>query len=135
MFTIEQIREAHTRVRTGADFPSYIQDLKKIGVLSYEHYVSDGHIVYHGVSDFNLKASPKWNAVPVAAKGQKEKLEQGLKIHQAGKTDYLTFCRQSAEAGVEKWIVDLQNMMCTYYDRSDAEMVAESIPDAIAYAQ
>ena len=35
MFTIEQITEAHSKVKSGADFPAYIQELKKIGVTHY----------------------------------------------------------------------------------------------------
>jgi uncharacterized protein YbcV (DUF1398 family) len=135
MFTTEQIKEAHSRVKTGADFPSYIQDMKKLGILSYEHFVADGHIIYHGNSDFTLTAPPKWVEVPIAPKGQVEKLEWEIKIHQEGRTDYPTFCRRSAEAGVEKWVVDMQKMMCTYYDQSGSEMVAEPIPDARAYAR
>jgi uncharacterized protein YbcV (DUF1398 family) len=134
MFSLEQIKKAHSSVKTGADFPAYIQEMKKIGVRSYEHFVADGHITYYGLSDFNLSGAPKWDSVPIALRGQKEKLEREIKIHQEGRTDYLTFCRHSAEAGVEKWIVDIQNMMCTYYDRAGAEMVAEPIPDARAYS-
>lgn len=29
MFTITQIENAHSKVKSGADFPKYIQDLKK----------------------------------------------------------------------------------------------------------
>ncbi len=134
MFTLEQIREAHARVRSGADFPAYIQEIKKLGVSSYEHFVTDGHITYYGSSRFTLDAPPKWQAVPPAVKGQKERLEQEIRIHQAGQTDYLTFCRNSAEAGVEKWIVDIQKMMCTYYDRAGTEILGEPIPDAREYA-
>lgn len=32
MFTIEQIKEAHSKVKSGADFPNYIQDLIILGV-------------------------------------------------------------------------------------------------------
>ena len=71
MFTLEQIKAAHSKVKTGADFPAYIQDMKKLGLASYEHYVSDGHIDYNGSSDFILSAPPKWNAVAIGPKGQK----------------------------------------------------------------
>ena len=134
MFTLEKIREAHSRVKSGADFPAYIQDIKKLGVLSYEHFVSDGHILYHGHSGFILAAPAKWNSVPIAPAAQKENLHQEIKIHQQGKTDYPTFCRQAAEDGVEKWVVDMQKMMCTYYGLSGEEMFAEPIPEARAYS-
>ncbi len=29
MFTVEQIKTAHSKVKSGADFPAYIQDIKK----------------------------------------------------------------------------------------------------------
>ena len=37
MFTVEQIQEAHSKVKSGADFPKYIQDIKKLGVDAFEY--------------------------------------------------------------------------------------------------
>ncbi len=128
-FTLEQIREAHASVKTGADFPAYIQEMKKLGVQSYEHFVSDGHIIYLGIEDFILSAPPKWDGIAIASKAQKDKLQQEIKIHQEGLTGL--FPRSAgipAEAGVEKWLVDMQNMMCIYYDPIGNEMIAEPIP-------
>jgi uncharacterized protein YbcV (DUF1398 family) len=134
MFTLEQIRAAHSKVKTGADFPAYIQDMKRLGVQSYAHFVSDGHIIYFGVSDFRLSSPPKWEPVSIPQKGRPEKLKHEIQIHQAGKTDYPAFCRQSAEAGVNKWVVDMQKMTCIYYDQMGNEMVSEPIPAANEYA-
>lgn len=36
MFTTEQIHAAHSKVKSGADFPNYIRDLKQLGVVYYE---------------------------------------------------------------------------------------------------
>ena len=38
MFTIAQIKEAHSRVKSGADFPTYIQDLIELGVKGYDTF-------------------------------------------------------------------------------------------------
>ena len=35
MFTIKQIEEAHSKVKSGAEFPNYIQDIKEIGVVAF----------------------------------------------------------------------------------------------------
>jgi hypothetical protein len=35
MFTIEQIKQAHVKVKSGADFPAYIKYLKQLGVRYY----------------------------------------------------------------------------------------------------
>ena len=32
MFTLDQIREAHSRVKSGADFPKYARELTEMGV-------------------------------------------------------------------------------------------------------
>jgi uncharacterized protein YbcV (DUF1398 family) len=128
MFTIEQIKTAHSKVKSGADFPAYIQEMKSLGVNAYEHFVADGHIQYYGTNDFTIAAAAKWPAMQVAETGFAEKLNHALAIHQQGQTDYPTFCKQSAEAGVEKWIVDIMKMTCIYYDKANNEMLVEAIP-------
>jgi uncharacterized protein YbcV (DUF1398 family) len=57
-------------------------------------------------------------------------LKHTIIIHQQGQTDFPTFCRQAAEAGTEKWIVDTEKMLCTYYDQQGEELVAEPISQA-----
>jgi hypothetical protein len=44
MFTLEQIKQAHDKVQTGADFPNYIQDLINLGVEDMTLFVNDGHV-------------------------------------------------------------------------------------------
>ncbi|WP_232373224.1 DUF1398 domain-containing protein [Pinibacter aurantiacus] len=128
MFTIDQIKQAHSKVKSGADFPAYVQDIKSLGVRSYEHYVSDGHIEYKGENNFSVSADAKWQPMPIADEGSADALKHALKIHQQGQTDYMTFCKQSAEAGVNVWIVDVVKMTCIYYDKAGNEMVVEAIP-------
>jgi len=128
MFTTDQIRTAHGRVKSGADFPAYIQEIAGLGVVSYIHYVSDGSIVYHGADAYSTTAAARWETVPVTPHGDREALARALAIHQQGGTDYLNFCRQAAAAGVWQWTVDIPRSLCTYYDRSGNELLAETIP-------
>jgi len=46
MFTIEQIKDAHAKVKSGADFPAYVQEVIRLGVTRYETYVADGQTHY-----------------------------------------------------------------------------------------
>ena len=55
MFTVEQIKAAHSKVKSGADFPAYIKEIKTLGVTHYEAYVTDGHINYHGANNYIAK--------------------------------------------------------------------------------
>ncbi|MFN3754112.1 DUF1398 domain-containing protein [Flavobacterium sp.] len=128
MFTIEQIKAAHAKVKSGADFPNYVQDLIQLGVTHYEAFVSDGHTNYFGKDNYKTSSSSKYDSLTVAENSSIEQFKSDLKAHQQGKTDYMTFCNDSAKSGVEKWVVCMEKMTCTYYDKAGKEMLLEAIP-------
>jgi|SRR6185437_13150247 len=127
MFTIEQIKEAHSKVKSGADFPAYIRDLKKLGVTFYETFVTDGHTGYYGANKFNANSPAKYESLAIADIPNAEQFKADLKAHQQGKTDYLTFIGMCARFGIEKWEVCMDKMTCTYFDKAGNEMVVEQI--------
>jgi uncharacterized protein YbcV (DUF1398 family) len=128
MFTIEAIKAAHSKVKSGADFPSYIQEIKALGVTFYETYVTDGHTDYYGTNDFKTTASAKYDALPIAEECNKSQFLIDLKEHQQGKSDYATFIGLSAKHGIEKWAVCMDKMTCTYFDIAGNEVLVEAIP-------
>ncbi|MBP7808938.1 MAG: DUF1398 domain-containing protein [Bacteroidia bacterium] len=128
MFTLDQIKAAHSKVKSGADFPNYIQDLIKLGVTYYETFVSDGHTVFQGKDNYQIASPPKYDALTVADKSNGEKFQSDLKAHQQGKTNYPTFCNDSAQTGIEKWAVDMSKMTCTYFDKAGTMILEEKIP-------
>lgn len=128
MFTIEQIKEAHSKVKSGADFPAYIREIKKLGVTGYETFVTDGHTDYYGASDYTTASPARYESLVIADECNKSQFISGLKEHQQGKTDFLAFIGMSAATGVEKWVVDMEKMTCTYYDLSGEEVLLEQIP-------
>lgn len=127
-FTIEQIKEAHSKVKSGADFPAYVQELISMGVAAYETFVHDGHALYFGKDDFSARCEAKYPVLTVAETCDKSQFISDLKKHQSGGTDYLTFCSDCAKSGVEKWFVDLGKMTCTYYDKAGNALLVEEIP-------
>ncbi len=128
MFSIDQIKEAHSKVKSGADFPAYIQEIKALGVTFYETYVSDGHTTYWGINDYQTSTSPKYGPLTVATQTQQESFQIQLKEHQQGKTDYMTFVEMCAQTGIEKWAVCIEKMTCTYFDRAGNAILVEQIP-------
>ena len=58
----------------------------------------------------------------------KAQFQNELKEHQAGKSNYMEFCNACANYGIEKWIVDMNAMTCTYYDKTGNEILVELIP-------
>ncbi len=130
MFSLQQIHAAHAKVRSGADFPAYVQALIQLGVLRYTHFVADGHILYSGKDHFSTASGAQYALLEIAPEGDQQALERILKIHQQGQTDYPTFCRQAAGAGVMHWVVDMEEMACRYFDRQNTLLVEEKIPVA-----
>jgi uncharacterized protein YbcV (DUF1398 family) len=128
MFTLDQIKAAHSKVKSGADFPQYIQDIISLGVKRYEAYVTDGHVSYHGADNYSTTSAAKYDALNVATQSNKEQFVADLKAHQQGMTDYVTFCADCARSGVEKWVVDTEGMTCIYYDKAGSELLVEEIP-------
>jgi uncharacterized protein YbcV (DUF1398 family) len=128
MSTIDQIYAAHSKVKSGADFPKFIQELIVIGVKSYDSFVADGHTDYFGLDNFKLSSSAKYELLNISNSISKTQFILDLKAHQNGQTDYPTFCNDCAKSGVFKWTVNLTEMICTYFDSAGNELLVEKIP-------
>ncbi|HVW14540.1 MAG TPA: DUF1398 family protein [Mucilaginibacter sp.] len=128
MFTVQQIKAVHATVKSGADFPRYVQEIKALGLVRYEFLVEDGRTVYYGNDNYSVEAPAIYpakliNPVPLTAQ-----MEHNIREHQAGKSDFLTICAQAAAAGVHHWEVNAYTMLCSYYDVNGNRMIAEPIP-------
>jgi len=128
MFTLQQIQEAHSKVKSGADFPKYMQDIIALGVTSFETFVFDNHTNYYGKDNYHIASKGFSETLSVADESNVEQFKSDLKAHQQGKTDYMTFLTDCAKSGVEKWMVVMDKMTCSYYDKAGNEMVVEVIP-------
>lgn len=128
MFTIQQIKEAHSKVKTGADFPKYMQDIIALGVTSFETFVFDNHTNYYGKDNYQIASEGFSETLDIANESNIEQFKSDLKAHQQGKTDYMTSLKDCAKSGVEKWTVVMDKMTCTYYDKAENEMLVEKIP-------
>ncbi|MEZ4978667.1 MAG: DUF1398 family protein [Chitinophagales bacterium] len=128
MFSIEQIYQAHKKVKSGADFPQYVQDLKDLGISHYDNFVTDGSTKYYGVDGFTLEAEAKYSQLEIHKTNSASSLKQALTEHQKGQSDYLTFCKQAAEAGVEKWTTNMLEMTVSYLDANGQLVLEEAIP-------
>lgn len=128
MFTLEQLATAHSKVRSGADFPGYIREIKALGVTHYEAYVQDGHIDYHGENGYALTKAARYDPLEISDNLETEEFKANLLAHQQGKTDYLTFIRMCADTGIEKWEIRMSEMTCTYFDKTGSEVLVEQIP-------
>ncbi len=129
MFTVEQIDKAHENVKSGADFPKYIQEIIQLGVISFETWVKDSHTEYRGEEGYKTSSKPQYTELTIADTVDNERFIAYLKSHQQGQTDYYTFCTHCAETGIERWVVRLDVMTCIYYDKTGKEVLKEEIPN------
>lgn len=127
MFTLEQIQQAHSKVKSWADFPAYVQELIAMWVISYDTFVDDVHAVYTWW-DTTLTSQPKLAPIAINDTVDQATFTQDLKNHQQGKTDFATFRADAARSGVYKRTMDMATMTCTYYDRYNNTILAETLP-------
>ena len=130
MFTVQQMKLAHAKVKTGADFPAYVQEIKQLGLFRYEYLVKNGKTVYHGANNFQVSSDAIYSEKIISETLSPAALKQIIAEHQQGKSDFLTLCGLVADAGVEKWIVDTQAMLCIYYDSTGNVIMTEPIPSS-----
>lgn len=128
MFNLQQLKAIHAKVKSGRDFPAYVQEIKQSGVSYYDFAVKDGSTVYHGITGATVSSDPGYAEKAISTTPKPETVRQIIADHQQGKNDFLTFCSLVAEAGVAKWRVDTEAMLCTYFDLSGSDIVAEPIP-------
>jgi len=129
MFTIPQIKEAHSRVKSGADFPKFMQDIIALGVTSFQTFVFDNHTDYYGNNNYQISSDGRLQLLVIADKSNIDQFKLDLKKHQKGQTDYPTFLEDCAKSGIEKWEVVMDIMTCTYYDKAGNEVLVEKIPE------
>jgi len=127
-FTIENIKAEHQKVKSGADFPQYIQALKTLGVSHYKTYVSDGNTEYFNHESQSVQTGSKYDFLSISDDLNVDNFKIRLKLHQQGGTDYMTFCKDCAENGINGWTMDLHAMTCTYFDRNESDVLAEQVP-------
>ncbi|MFC0425486.1 DUF1398 domain-containing protein [Chryseobacterium scophthalmum] len=130
-FTIDEIKAEHQKVKSGADFPNYIQQIKKLGVSHYTTFVADGNTKYFDVENNFAETGKKYDALEIAENVNLENFKTRLKLHQQGGTDYPTFCKDCAENGVEGWKMNLNKMTCTYFDKNQNDILEEIVPSQL----
>lgn len=130
MFTIEEIKAAHAKVKSGADFPNYIKALKYLGVIGYTTFVADGHTLFNGKNADHIASQAIYEIKNINTNVDPERFKERLRIHQIEQSDYATFCNDCAATGIDRWTVDTIDMTCIYYDLAGKNILTEFIPKA-----
>ncbi|HEM6117623.1 TPA: DUF1398 family protein [Streptococcus suis] len=127
MFTLEAINHGHEQF-TGPDFPKLIAYFKDLGMVENTVNIQSGQVVYHSKTGQVIEKAGYQVSVPVAEQFDKEQFVTILRNHQAGQTDFSTFCQETAESGIYKWVTDLEAMTCSYVDKAEQPVFMETMP-------
>ena len=81
-FTVADIEKAHEKVKSGADFPNYIKEIKSLGVIAFETWVVDSHTNYFGTDNFEITSDAQYDDLMIVDDVNIEKFTAYLKNHQ-----------------------------------------------------
>lgn len=127
MFSLKDIEFLHSQIKSWADFPKYIKDLKNIWVVSYDFFVIDGKSKYFWKNNFFVEWEWIYEKLKINSEIKKDEFIKILQIHQSGWSDFMDFCMQSARCGIAKWIMNLEDLTCSYLDNIWNVVLVEKI--------
>lgn len=127
MFTLEAINQGHEQF-TGPDFPKLIAYFKDLGMVENTVDIQSGQVTYHSKAGKILEKTGYRVMIPVSDQVNLDQFVTILRHHQAGEIDFPTFCQEVAEAGVYKWVIDLEAMTCSYLDKTGQAVFEEIVP-------
>ena len=125
-FTLAQIEQAHQGV-TIAGVRDYLEKLYALGVVSYTSHISDGHSDYLDSKGDSLSSAPVHEIYEISGTANPEHAREAVAAHGLGKTDYLSFSRQLANAGVATWVMDPVGMTCSFHSKAGDRLFIEEV--------
>ena len=125
-FTLEDIDLAHRGV-TSATVRQYLATLHDLGIVSYTTHISDGHSEYFAGNGDSLCSAAVHERYDVSDQADRDAARQAIEAHQLKQTDYFTFSRQLAAAGVGFWIMDTVRMTCTFCSKADDRLIEDDV--------
>ncbi|MEY4480158.1 MAG: hypothetical protein RLZZ267_836 [Bacillota bacterium] len=129
-FSLDNIKDAHATF-TGVDFPKLIQVFKQMDMVTNTFNLQSGKVTYVHRAGEQIEVQARAVDEPINATSSSDEAKDILYRHQAGETDFPTFCREIAGAGVYKWVSNMDEMTCSYYDLNDNHVIVEAIPGVV----
>jgi uncharacterized protein YbcV (DUF1398 family) len=120
----QQIQESSA----GRPYPEYVKNLKEAGVTRYEVNVANQLTVVYADEGDPLEVPVDLPQLVCANTFEAGSLKAAQLSTQSGLIGYPEFLSEIAEAGVHRYVADLEGMKITYYGKDEANKLEESIP-------
>ncbi|MBO3065231.1 MULTISPECIES: DUF1398 domain-containing protein [Staphylococcus] len=127
-FSLSAIHQAHQQY-TGVDFPKLFKAFKVMGITINTVDIQIGTTVYTHQNGEQIIDTGVKSTVPIAKHTDKEQVKEALVQHQAGETDFPTFCDAMAQSGVYKWHISIDAGTCAYINLNNEIVIIEQIPE------
>ncbi|CAM3887901.1 MULTISPECIES: DUF1398 family protein [Staphylococcus] len=121
------IQQTHQQY-TGVNFPKLFQAFKAMGITINTVDIQNGTTVYTHQSGEQIIDKGVKSTVPISHHTDKEQLQESLKQHQIGETDFSSFCDEMAQAGIYKWHISIDAGTCAYVNLKNEIVIVERIP-------
>ena len=125
-FSLEDIDRAHQGV-TSKTVGTYLRALHELGIVTYTTHLSDGHSDYFDDDGDCLSSAPVHEQYAIADRADPEAARRAIGAHARRETDYFTFSRQLASAGVGSWIMDPVAMTCTFCSKIGEPLLVDAV--------
>lgn len=123
-----KIKDVYVQARANKwKYPQLFAGLKAVGVKSYSVDVTKHTIEYREEGNSVVHSGPAgWN-VKLGAFNQNEVIN-AVRRSQRGETDYLTFLKEIAAAGVPRYYVSMAESTVSYFGAKPGDQYVEKVP-------
>lgn len=115
------------QVRCKSDFLTFLTELQRNNVSYYIYFVATGNVKVITTSDNYVAVESNRGLIKISASSSKFLTRIAAKRHFSGRTSYEEYCLELANAGVFKWIVDLNENMRFYWSQDNRLLYSENI--------
>lgn len=126
-FSLSAIEQAHQQY-TGVDFPKLFTAFKDMGMTYNTVNIQQGIATYIHPTEQDIITESVKTRFEIKDSADIATVQDVLTRHQQGQTDFPTFCDEMAQAGIYKWLIDINQGTCTYLDLQDHPIISEQIP-------
>ncbi len=113
----------------GQPYPYLVRNLRAIGIDNYVVKVGTHKRTYTNINNEVLIIPGEFEEIEPAETFQLEAVKTAVKRTQEGLTDYPTFLKEIAAAGIHTYVADLKGMKVIYQGPNSEYEYEESIPE------
>ncbi len=127
MTSLKQIQEVHDKFGKPDMLVEYLTAQRRIGVMSYDSFIADGHSEYYLLGDESIVSEPLYDSLMVAHLVDKERFLAIMDKLSQENMDYFPMMKELSKCGVIKWTFDTVKLTHSYIGYDGSVLLVESL--------